>query len=133
MQSCSCGKVMFSYVSLSVRGGVSHVTIIYDVSSLCRTHTPSPSPSPIPSRDIGPQDLPGYGRGTLQVAPGGHHWRPVQTCSLQDPPPLFPTSGEARPSVQTGGTHPTGILSFYACELSIIVRNVTIIEIQNIA
>ena len=119
---------MFSYMSLSVRGGGSHVTIIYDVSSLYRTHTPSPSP--IPSRDIGPQDLPGHGRGTLQVAPGGHHWRPVQTCSLQDPSPFFPTSCEARPSVQTGGTHPTGILSFYACELSI---NVTIIEIQNIA
>ena len=80
---------MFSYVSLSVRGGGFHVTIIYDVSSLYRTHTPnpSPSPSPSPSRDIGPQDLPGHDRGTLQVAPGGHHWRPVQTCSLQEPTP----------------------------------------------
>ena len=32
----------------------------------------------------------------LLMTSGGHHWRPVQTCSLQDPPPthtLMLTSG----------------------------------------
>ena len=45
------------------------------------------------------------------VTSGDHHWRPVQTCSLEDIPPsphtlLTPTGGH-----RIGGMHPAGMLS----------------------
>ena len=47
---------------------------------------------------------------------GGHHWRPVKTCSLEDlpPPPFILTSSGGYQNTygwQAGGTHPTGMLS----------------------
>ena len=47
---------------------------------------------------------------------GAHTWRLVQTCLLEDlpPPPLTPR-GDHRNTYgwQAGGTHPTGILSYF--------------------
>ena len=45
-----------------------HLTIIHDVLDLLNPTPPPPRPGPNP----------------LLVTPGGHHWRPVQTCSLED-------------------------------------------------
>ena len=72
------------------------------------------SPSP-PDMGLGPQSLP-----HLLVTSGGHHWRPVQTCSLDlivqappSPPPLLLTFGghQSTYSWQVDGMHPTGMLS----------------------
>ena len=41
----------------------------------------------------------------LLVISGGHHWRPVQICSLEDTPHPPPPA-----RWQAGGTHPTGML-----------------------
>ena len=54
----------------------------------------------------------------LLLTSGGHHWRPVQTCSLEDlplPQPVLKSSGGHRNmySWQMGGTHPIGMLSCY--------------------
>ena len=41
----------------------------------------------------------------LPVTSGGHHWRPVQTYSLQDPcpsPPVLTSSGEAHTASTDG-------------------------------
>ena len=50
---------------------------------------PPPPPAPAP----------------LLVTTGGHQWRPVQTCSLEDPPrshtPPLPASDTCWPSVET--------------------------------
>ena len=43
------------------------------------TGLPPPNPALWTSKMAGP--------GPLLVTSGGHHWRPVQTCSLEDPPP----------------------------------------------
>ena len=48
---------------------------------------------------------------------GGHHWRPVQTCSLENiPPPVLidlPSSGHWNTyDWQAGSTHSTGMLSY---------------------
>ena len=48
----------------------------------------------------------------LVVTSVGHHWRPVQICSLEDP--IVLTFGSHRRSVwrwQAGEMHPTGMLS----------------------
>ena len=47
---------------------------------------------------------------------GGQEWRPVQTCSLEDPPPWdLPSGGRFKfrhvQSVQANITHPTGMPS----------------------
>ena len=107
----SCGKVMYSYVSVSQSvcpQGDSHVTITQDAMDLTvhGPHTsdmepPWPWPWPCP----------------LLVTSGGHHWRPVQTFSLEDPPPLTPpplvlTSGGDTEACTVGKrTVPTGMLS----------------------
>ena len=51
----------------------------------------------------------------LLVTSSGHHWRPVQACSLDDFPPPKPilTSGghQSTYDLQPDGTHPIGMLS----------------------
>ena len=47
----------------------------------------------------------------LLVASGGHHWKLVQTYSLEDPPPPPVVTYDW----QAGGTHPTGMFSCYSC------------------
>ena len=44
---------------------------------------PHPQPKSLQTWDLRP---PGSTLAPLLVTSGGHHWRPVQTCSLQDPP-----------------------------------------------
>ena len=57
--------------------------------------------------------------GPLLVTSGGHHWRPVQTCSFEDtPPPVLTSDGQQSTyGWKLGGTHPTGILSCYHLNL----------------
>ena len=49
------------------------------------------------------------------VTSGGHHWKPVQTCSFEDPP--APPGSEIwwpkRVQLASGLTHLTGILSCF--------------------
>ena len=46
------------------------------------------------------------------VISGGHQWRPVQTCSLQDTPlPVMTSGGWSTYGGQAGSTYPTGMLS----------------------
>ena len=51
-----------------------------------------PSPGPVPP-NMGPEDLPTQTQSqdpqptSLLVTSGGHHWKSVQTCSLQNPLP----------------------------------------------
>ena len=58
-----------------------------------------------------------WGSPPLLVTSGGHHWRPVQTCSFGDnPPPLRATSGSGNWNwsmygFQAGSMHPPGMLS----------------------
>ena len=93
---------MFSYVSvrqsviLSTRGeGESHVVITHD--ALDFTVQPWTPTAPLPAQPLGmgphcTESHPRHGFSPykdprlLQVISGGHHWRPVQNCSLQDPP-----------------------------------------------
>ena len=46
---------------------------------------------------------------------GGHHWRPVQVCSLEDIPPLLTPSGSHQNmhGWQVGNRHPTGMPSCF--------------------
>ena len=44
----------------------------------------------------------------MLVRSGGHHWRPVQTCSFEDFP--APTRSNNVQSAQSGGTHATKML-----------------------
>ena len=55
---------------LGVHGGP-HVTTTLDALDL----TVQPPPTP----DMGPT--------ALLLTSGGHHWKPLQTCSLEDQPP----------------------------------------------
>ena len=73
------------------------------------THgTPSPNPARLTS-DMGP----------LKPCPqlvtfGRHHWRPVETCSLDDP--LTYGRQQSMYSIMVGkqkGTYPTGIFLLY--------------------
>ena len=48
---------------------------------------------------------------------GGQHWRSVQTCSLEDPPPIGSEIWWLLKHVrleQVGGTHSTGMLSCFS-------------------
>ena len=67
------------------------------------THgTPPPAPVRIWTPDT---ELP----NPLLVKSGGHHWRPVQTCSLEDPPVLT-SGGHSTYGWQAAGMHSTGML-----------------------
>ena len=90
---------VFTRVCLSTGQGP-HVTITHDHVLDLIVQTPPP-----PTWDL-----------RIPVTSGGHHWKPVQTCSLQDP---LPTSADiwrllkqAR-SLAVGGTHLTDMLPFY--------------------
>ena len=54
------------------------MTITHDVLDLTVQGTSDPSPAPLPTGTVGLSPLP--------VISGGQDWRPVQTCSLEDPP-----------------------------------------------
>ena len=63
---------MFSFVCVSPSMwplSIMHWTLLY-------------SPPPLPPTHIGPH----WTGSPASVLSGGHHWRPVQTCSLLDPP-----------------------------------------------
>ena len=86
----SCGKVMFSLVF--VHTGGTHVTITQDALDLTVQVSPGPSPhtSGHKTRDhlapaLHPPDI---RHGPLQplVTSSGHHWRPGETCSFEEPP-----------------------------------------------
>ena len=51
---------------------------------------------------------------SLVVTSGGHYWRPVQTCSLHDPPPSVPTSGSYS---STYGLHKRAVHVLLECFL----------------
>ena len=82
---------VFSHVCLSVclSHKESHVAITHDALDL--TVQPSPALAPallFQTWDPQPRPHPSYiGPHPLLVTSGGHHWRPVQTCSLEDPTP----------------------------------------------
>ena len=96
----------------------------------------APGYLPPPPRDMEPGYLPptcawdlgAYTPSPLLLTSGGHHWKPVQTWSLEDlPPPLPPvlTSSGGHWNMyswQAGGTHPTGMLS---CSLRQVNRKST--------
>ena len=71
--------------SIHLGVGGSHVTIIHDALDLTvrpfwpQSHQHSHPP-------ISDMSLPGPGSSPPLVTSGGHYWRPVQTCSLEDPP-----------------------------------------------
>ena len=88
----SCRKVMFSQVSVILFMGSPHVTITHDAFG--HGYIP-PSPHTLP--------LALYTILSLLPTSGGHHWIPVQTCSLVHSPSLVLTS--------SGGMHATGMLS----------------------
>ena len=56
-----------------------------------------------------------HGTYPLLLTSGSHHWRPIQTCSLQDltPPKVLTSSGghQNMYGCQAGGMHPTGMPS----------------------
>ena len=102
------------FIQVCLSTGGSNMTIIQDALD---------PPSPVPSTRYGTfldRDTPASRHGPhwtgtpLLVTYGGHHWRPVQTCSLQD---CSPTSAfiwwplKYVRSAQAGGTHPTVMLS----------------------
>ena len=93
-----CGKVLFSQTSviLFVRKGLGTSHASWD-----RSHGGVSRPAP---PDIRPEDPP------MLLTSNGHHWRCLQTCSLEDLPlPVLTSSG----GYQADGTHPTGMLSCY--------------------
>ena len=48
---------------------------------------PGPGPSLAPPSDMGPQDPFSPCQAFLLATSDGHHWKLVQICSLQEPPP----------------------------------------------
>ena len=90
----SCGKVMFSVVSVRQlvslsTGGESPLSKIHWFSLYTRPgHQTPPWPQPLEIRHSTPPPPP--------VISGGHHWRPVKTCSLK-------TYGYPRPPLTSGG------------------------------
>ena len=87
---------LFSHVFLSfcllVR---SLVTITHDALDLTVQGPPS-SPSFPQTSDLGPPQLHPPAPATLLLTSGGHHWRPGQTCPLEDLPiSLGATSGRS--------------------------------------
>ena len=96
----SCEKVMFSVVSVHSiwLGRGPHVIITPITHDALEPTVQDPPPTWHPRYPL--------------VTSGGHHWRPVQTCSLQAP--LGLTSGGCWSewwSAQADGTHPTGMFS----------------------
>ena len=65
------------------------------------------------SHDMGPGYPTRPPTWDLLLTSSGHHWRPVQTCLLEDLPPIPHQIGTDNLVVTTeaGGTHPTGMLS----------------------
>ena len=101
-------------MSLSVQGGP-HVTITHDALDLSvqrpsltyQTWDPSQAhPSPIPQTPLQTSHM---GPNPKLATSGGHHWRPVQTCSFEDQPPLVLKSGGQSNRCQAGGMHPAGM------------------------
>ena len=76
------GKVMFSYVSICQQGGAMWPLSMMHWTSVYRSY-----PFPPDMGSQGPIVLP-------LVTSGGHHWRPVQTCSLPEPSLVLTSSGE---------------------------------------
>ena len=78
----SCRKVMFSVVCVSSQR-VFHVTFSHDILDLTikspQPHSPRPQPPLY-------RDTPNLSPSHPAVASGGHDWRLVLTCSLEDPP-----------------------------------------------
>ena len=56
----------------------------------------------------------------MLLTSGGHHWRHVQSCSLEALPPASTSNGGHRNTYawQEAGTHPTGISSCFNLLLS---------------
>ena len=88
-------------------------------TSLYRAPTPGTSPPPpLTHQKWDPQPLwtSHMGPRALQlVTSGSHHWRPVKTYSLEDPPPPVLTSSGHRSTYdwQASSTHLTEILSCF--------------------
>ena len=77
-------------------------------TSLYKDPLPNPSPVPLNIRHRTP------GFSPLLVTSCGHHCRPIQTCSLEDTPPLVLTSGATEAHIvgwQVDGMHLTGMFS----------------------
>ena len=64
-------------------------------------------PSPIPQTPLQTSHM---GPNPKLATSGGPHWRPVQTCSFEDQPPLVLKSGGQSNRCQAGGMHPPGCL-----------------------
>ena len=79
-------------------------SLTYQTWDLSQAH-----PSPIPQTPLQTSHM---GPSPKLVTSGGHHWRPVQTCSFEDQPPLVLKSGGQSNRCQAGGMHPTG-MSYY--------------------
>ena len=108
----NCRKVIFSQVSLCLSTRESPCD---HYPGCTGPHCTGPNPW---TSDMGPwtSDM----VPTLLVRSGGHHWRPVQTCSLEETlPHPFPTvlklGGQSMYSWQAGSTHPTEMLSCFPC------------------
>ena len=100
-----------SVILFGAGGGVSHLTITYDVLDLTIQ-------GPAPQDMFRLVQLEPHCTGTspsltgplpLLVTSGGQDWRPVQICSL-DGPLLLPVLTTGDWSGQTGGTNPTRML-----------------------
>ena len=67
---------------------------------------------------------------SLLLTPGGHHWRPVQTCSLDDPTPPLLTPGGGHQNTygwKVSSIHPTGMplcVNFYCPPEKLLEGNV---------
>ena len=75
-------------------------------------HQPWGSPAQPPwTSAMGP--YPGPGPALLPPTSGGLQWRPVQTCSFENPPMVLMSGGQSTYGWQVGGMHPTGMLSCF--------------------
>ena len=89
--------------------GCRHVTITQDALELTVQGAYALALAPPPPPDIRPSDMESLSTnpalqtsdmGPLQsqlpllVTSSGHHWRPVQTCSFEEPPPSVLTCGD---------------------------------------
>ena len=122
---------MFSVLAVSLastihRGG-SYVTITHEALDLTVQKASIPD---APLQDSRTLDI--TVQAPLLVTSGDHHWRPIQTCSLQDPSPTGTDIWWLLKhvlSVQVGGTHPTGMLSCLMMKtLSVVLHVCKIIQ-----
>ena len=100
-------------------GGVDNITRIMGRSHGRGYPQDIPYPYPYPWDIPNPLDIPyfqAYNTPLLLIS-GGHHWRPVQTCSLDPylsvPTPLLLTSSGGHRNLfrcKAGSKHPTGML-----------------------